>query len=94
MTGEEAAIKMQKERGHVVIGCPPQDKFPQIGDHLQYFAGAFLQMHVLHVIGETDRPDWEKQVKAIFGPKHRANKKHPPIPGQRFFSCTLEDDES
>jgi hypothetical protein len=94
VTGEVAAIKMQTERGHVVIGCPPQDKFPQIGDRIQHFAGAFLLTHVLHVIAETDRADWEEQVKAIFGPKHPANRKHPKLPGQRFFSCTLEDDES
>ena len=94
MTGEDAAIKMQRERGHVVIGCPPQGKFPRIGDRLQRFAGYWLRMHLLHVIGETDRPDWEEQVKAIFGPKHPANKKHPALPGQRFFRCTLEDDES
>jgi hypothetical protein len=94
VTGEEAAVKMQKERGHVVIGCPPQDTFPKIGSRITTFAGALLFDHILLVIGETDRQDWESQVAAIFGPKHRNNKKHPPRPGQRFFSCTLEDDES
>jgi len=94
VTAEEAAVKMQKERGHVVIGCPPQEKFPAIGDRTSNFAGGILQVHKLRVIRKTDRPDWEEQVKAIFGPRHRANKKHPPMPGERFFSCTLEDDES
>jgi hypothetical protein len=53
---------MQNERGHVVIGCPPQQKFPELGDQLKFFAGAPLTMHKLQVIAETDRTDWQQQV--------------------------------
>ena len=88
MTGEAAAVKMQKERGYVVIGFPPpvdgEDPIPTI--HREY-AGALLTSHNLMIIGPTDRADWEAQVTAIFGPKHCANRSHPPLDGQRFYRC-------
>ena len=90
MTGEAAAVKMQKERGYVVIGFPPPvDGEAQIPTIHREFAGALLASHNLMIIGPTDRADWETQVVAIFGPKHRANRSHPPLDGERFYRGTL-----
>jgi hypothetical protein len=90
MTGEAAAIKMQKERGYVVIGFPPplegEATIPSIQTE---FASAELLFHKLVITGSTDRADWEAQVAAIFGAKSPVNKRHPPADGQRFFRCTL-----
>lgn len=90
MTGEAAAVKMQEERGYVVIGFPPpvenEAPIPSIQTE---FASTKLLFHKLVITGSTDRADWEAQGVAIFGAKSPVNKRHPPADGQRFFRCTL-----
>jgi hypothetical protein len=92
MTGEDAAKKMQAERGYVVIGFPPplKDELPIPQVHTE-FASAPLLFHTLLIVGKAKRKDWEQQAAMIFGPSHPACKKHPAQFGQRFFRCTLRE---
>jgi hypothetical protein len=91
MTAEEAAVKLQKERGHIVIGYPPNSALlPMIGNRLYNFAGGALLHFDLVMIGETDRKDWDVQVHALFGTRVPKRAKHPVEDGQTFYACTLE----
>ena len=38
----DAALKMQQERGYVVIGYPPTGRIPKISESVWYFAGKEL----------------------------------------------------
>ena len=91
MTGEDAAIRMQRERGYVVIAFPPatENEAPIPSVHTE-FASAPLLSHELIIKTTTNRKDWEQQVEAIFGKGHPACKKNPPLFGQRFFRCELQ----
>lgn len=75
MTGLDAAKKMMKERGYVVVGILPH--LPcKVGEILFNFAGAYLDDHELVVTKPTDLADWDAQVLAIFGdPKKDKNGK-------------------
>ncbi len=93
MTATEAAMKMQQERGYVVIGFPESVEGHD-GEIVTSFAGQTLLGHNLVVRTETNYADWQAQVAAIFGAKHPANKKHPKKAGQTFFRCDLVSEKS
>jgi hypothetical protein len=94
MTATDAALKMMKQRGYVVVACLgeqlPEDE-PAVGNTLDKFAGCFLPCYLLEITEPTDRADWEAQVLAIFGKPKR------PLNGDdltaTFWRCKLIDDE-
>lgn len=83
-----AAVKrMQQTRGHVVIGYEHGELqvAPEPGDRVHHFANYVLLRGALEVIGETDREDWDAQVRALFG--SMKGDPNPHAAGERFFHC-------
>ena len=90
MRAEEAAIKLHRERGHVVVGYTDALESPvKLGDYLRAFCGGPLINHRLVVEEETSRLDWDEQIRHIFGAVSTPLNL-PPAERQRFYRCRLE----
>ena len=85
----DTAIALMSKRGYVIAGYPTKAPWhPEIGTELDSWCNRPLIRHNLRVTAETDRADWDAQVKAIRTADWRP--KNPRVAkGQRFFRCEL-----
>lgn len=83
------ARELMTKRGYVVVGLPPEEgtTVVRVGSWTANFAGVLLDGHILRVAEQTDRKDWEEQIKQIFDSVEADP--NPVEPGQRFYRCRL-----
>jgi hypothetical protein len=90
MKALDAAEKMMKERGYVVIGIRPDGQSRHVGSVEYSFGARLLQRgHTLVVSDETNRADWDAQWNALLPEKAQ----DPPEEGQRFYRCWLATEQ-
>jgi len=88
LTALIAAQMCMAQRGHVVIGFPPDSRTSVWkGSTLRNFAGSRIEGHCLVVIRRTSREDWDQQARLLFGDD--GPRIHPKERGQRFYACEL-----
>ena len=99
MRALEAARRVQRERGYVVLGFPPNELLeakrqvpPSVGMALNNFGGQDLSFGwCLEIYDETNRADWESQFALLFPGKKDQN---PKLKGQSFWRARLFQDAS
>ena len=101
MKALEAARRVQRERGYVVLGFLPNELLeakqqipPSIGMAAHNFGGqnfALSDGWCLKIYGATNRADWESQFALLFPGK---NDQNPKLKGQSFWRARLFQDAS
>lgn len=88
MEAIEAARRMVRERGYVVIAILPAFAY-RPGDRTPHFGGAALQEGAqLQIDSATDREDYAVQAVALFGSTEPIDKE-PPVEIGGYWRCSL-----